>query len=70
MPLKLLRSVPLQFIRSGVWTLINGAFSKSSGERGGSVAECRTPEREVGVRNLPPPCCVLEQDILLPESTG
>ena len=22
------------------------------------------------VRNLPPPCCVLEQDTLLPESTG
>ena len=27
-------------------------------------------EQEVGVRNLPPPCCVLEQDTLLPESTG
>ena len=23
-----------------------------------------------GVRDLPPPCCVLEQDTLLPESTG
>ena len=23
-----------------------------------------------GVLNLPPPCCVLEQDTLLPESTG
>ena len=23
-----------------------------------------------GARNLPPPCCVLEQDTLLPESTG
>ena len=23
-----------------------------------------------GIRNLPPPCCVLEQDTLLPESTG
>ena len=23
-----------------------------------------------GVRNLPPPCCVLEQDTLLPENTG
>ena len=23
-----------------------------------------------GVRNLPPQCCVLEQDTLLPESTG
>ena len=38
------------------------------------VVECRTPEREVGgggaVRNLPMLCCVLEQDTLLPESTG
>ena len=40
------------------------------GERSGSVVERRTPEREVGVRNLSPPCCVLEQDTLLPESTG
>ena len=41
------------------------------GERGGSVVECWTPERQrSGVRNLPPPCCVLEQDTLLPESTG
>ena len=40
------------------------------GDRGGSLVERRTPEREVGVRNLPPPCCVLEQDTLLPESTG
>ena len=23
-----------------------------------------------GIQNLPPPCCVLEQDFLLPESTG
>ena len=23
-----------------------------------------------GIRNLPPPCCVLEQDTLLPQSTG
>ena len=30
----------------------------------------RTPEREVGFRDLHPPCCVLEQDTLLPESTG
>ena len=30
----------------------------------------QTPEREVRVRNLPPPCFVLEQDTLLPESTG
>ena len=30
----------------------------------------RTLEREVGVRNQPPPCCVLEQDTLLPEGTG
>ena len=37
--------------------------------RGGSVVERRTPEREVGDRNLPP-CCVLEQETLLTESTG
>ena len=36
----------------------------------GSAVERRTPESEVGVRNLPPPCCVIEQDTLLPESTG
>ena len=41
-----------------------------SGERGGSVVEFRTPEREVGGSKPPPPCCVLEQDTLLPESTG
>ena len=29
------------------------------------MVECRIPERD-----LPPPCCVLEQDTLLPESTG
>ena len=39
-----------------------------NGERGGSVVECRS-ERS-GVRDLPSPCCVLEQDTLLPESTG
>ena len=34
------------------------------------MVERRTPEpREVGVRNLPSPDCVLEQDTLLPEST-
>ena len=42
----------------------------SMGERNGSVVECRTPEREVGVLSLPLPCCVLEQETLLPESTG
>ena len=30
----------------------------------------RTPEREFGVRNIPPPCCVVEQETLLPDSTG
>ena len=40
-----------------------------TGERGGSVVERRTPEPEVGVRNLPP-CCVLKQETVLPESTG
>ena len=33
------------------------------------MVERRTPEREVGVRNLPP-CCVLEQETLLTECTG
>ena len=32
--------------------------STELGERGGSVVEGWTPEREVGVRNLPLPCCV------------
>ena len=34
------------------------------------MVEHRTPEQEVGVRNLPLPCCFLEQDTLLSESTG
>ena len=34
------------------------------------MVEHRTPEERSGVRNLLPPCCVLEQDTLLPESTG
>ena len=29
-----------------------------------------TDDGRSGVRNLPPPCCVLEQDTLLPERTG
>ena len=37
---------------------------------GCSVVDYLTPGQEVGVRNLPSPCHVLEQDILLPESTG
>ena len=37
------------------------------GERGGSVVERRTPEQEVRVRNLPPLCCVLEQDTFSPK---
>ena len=40
-----------------------------AGERGGSVVERRTPEREVGVESYLR-CCVLDQDTLLPESTG
>ena len=41
-----------------------------SGERGGSVVECRTPEREV--RGSKPTSAVLcpWADTLLPESTG
>ena len=35
------------------------------------MVERQAQEREVGVQNLPlPPCCVLEQDTLLSESTG
>ena len=46
-------------------------FSLSiQGERGGSVVERRTPEREVGGSKPTPPCCVLEHVTLLPENTG
>ena len=45
-------------------------FIHKLGERCGAVVERRTPEREVGIRNLLSPCCDLEQDTLLPESTG
>ena len=38
------------------------------GEHSGSVAQ--TPEREVRGLKPTPPCCVLEQDTLLSESTG
>ena len=34
------------------------------------MIERRAPEREVGVRKQPPPCCVLGQVTLLPYSTG
>ena len=34
------------------------------------MVERRTLEQEVRVPNLSLPCCVLEQDTLLPESTG
>ena len=44
---------------------------KLLGEHGGLVVEPRTPEREVGVRYLPPSCCVLEQrHINSPKNTG
>ena len=54
----------------------NLAYAKSrlshdvARQLGCSVVERQTLEIEVGVRNLPPPCCVLEQNTLLPESTG
>ena len=45
-------------------------FPRNEGERGGSVVECRTPEREVrGSKPTAAMLCV-EQDTLLPESTG
>ena len=34
------------------------------------MVERQTPEREVEGSNLPPRCCVLEQDTFLPETTG
>ena len=40
--------------------------SLPEGGAGGLVVEPRTPEREVGVRYLPPLCCVLEQDTFTP----
>ena len=36
-------------------------------ESGGTDMKSQT---KPGVRDLPPPCCVLQQDTLLPESTG
>ena len=35
-------------------------------ECGGLVVESLPPEREVGVQNLPPSCCVLEQYTFTP----
>ena len=49
---------------------ITAITDRQSWERCGSVVERWTPERHFGVRNLPLPCCVVEQDTLLPESTG
>ena len=46
----------------------NGPGHIQDGGSAVAVVECRTPEREVRGSNLPPPCCVLEQDTLLPES--
>ena len=40
------------------------------GERGSSVVERQTPEREVRGSKPIPQCCDLEQDTLLPESAG
>ena len=48
----------------------NMCLLKVKGERGCSVVERLTPKREVGVRILPPSYCVIEQDTLLPQSTG
>ena len=47
-------------------------FNCVSRECGGSLVVCRTPERKIRDSKpiLPPPCCVLEQDTLLPENTG
>ena len=46
-------------------------YARDRGERDGLVVETLTPEREVGVRFLPPSCRVLEQrHIYSPKSTG
>ena len=37
-------------------------YHTDPGERGGSVVEHRLRSERSGVRNLPPLCCVLEQD--------
>ena len=34
------------------------------------MVERRDSGAKLGVRNLPPPYCVIEQDTLLPENTG
>ena len=51
---------------------VENIFHLTARERGGSVVKRRTPERDMGGggRNLPPPCCVIEQETLLPKSTG
>ena len=49
---------------SAVATLYSFVVLTVYGERDGSVVERWLSG------NLPPPCCVLEQDTLLPESTG
>ena len=48
----------------------NVLFTDTDTECGDSVVERRAPARDVGVQNLPAPCCVLEQDTLLSKSTG
>ena len=58
------------YFACSVFLFAGQSHIKIMGERGGSVVERLTPEREVGVRNIPPPCCVLEEDTLLPESNG
>ena len=36
-----------QYLQVTVFDIFTGLLSKTGGERGGSVVECRTPEREV-----------------------
>ena len=52
------------------WNFKGCYVQEEKGERGGSVVECRTPEREVRGSRPTAAVCVLEQDTLLPESTG
>ena len=46
--------------------LCMSSLPAGGGGGGGVVVEPWTPEREVGVPYLPPPCCVLEQDTCTP----
>ena len=51
------------------WFNVHASIQNNRGEGWLSGRVSDSGARGRGVRNLPPPCCVLEQDTLLPEST-